>query len=169
MTFSKLLRPGRLRTILAAGTMALAATAWIAGPAAAGSGHGKSRGPGYSYSPSHNQAKAQRHNRNRPAYRRGYAPRHQKFRRHQRPRYRYYAPIQYVLPLDVIYRTLLHGQGYRTVQSARYKPAHYWNGYGPAYANGAFVAIAYRPNGKYVIHLDPYSGRVIQRRYAGRY
>lgn len=169
MTFSKLLRPGRLRTILAAGTMALAATAWIAGPAAAGSGHGKSRGPGYSYSPSHGQAKAQRHNRNRPAYRSGYAPRHQKFRRHQRPRYRYYAPIQYVLPLDVIYRTLLHGQGYRTVQSAQYKPAHYWTGYGPAYASGAFVAIAFRPNGKYVIHLDPYSGRVIRRRYAGRY
>lgn len=72
------------------------------------------------------------------------------------------------VPIPVVTKMLLHKHGYRTVRAVTYYPAQSFRGYGRAYNDGAYVAIAYRPDGAYRIHLNPYSGLVIQAAFIGR-
>lgn len=158
------------RTTLAAAAIALAATVIVSAPAAARDHGGRGDGPRYS----DGGYRGKDHGFQQPGSRRYYRQ-HRHFRRYQR-RHRHFRPRhggygyrygRYV-PAAVIMKTLIHGQGYRTVGKLDYRPAGHFKGYGPAYRDGAFVAIAYRPNGAYRIHLNPYSGAVIKVAFTGR-
>ncbi len=162
----RLIRPALAATIIAA-----AAIVGLTDPAAA-RGHGDRNGGGHGGSGygqqtpqggKYGHVRKQRRHFYRRSFR-GYRHGHRHFRpyRHRHGRGYGYAPISFVT------KTLLHDRGYRTVGAVKYHPARDFRGRGPAYSDGAYVAIAYRPNGAYRVHLNPYSGLVIRASFLGR-
>jgi hypothetical protein len=154
-----------IRPALAASIIASAAIVGLTDPAAArgqGERHG---GQGYSQDAPHGKKYGNFRKHRRQQYRRHYrGHRHgnRYFRPHRHGRGYGYRPISFMQ------KTLLHKHGYRTVQSVRYRPASQFRGHGPAYKDGAYIAIAYRPDGAYRVHLNPFSGLVIRAAFIGR-
>ena len=155
-----------IRPALAASIIASAAIVGLTDPAAArGHGDRNSGAQGYSQDAPHGKKYGNYRKHRRQQYRRHYRGRrhgHRHFRPHRHGRGYGYRPISFVQ------KTLLHKHGYRTVQSVQYRPAGHFRGHGPAYKDGAYIAIAYRPDGAYRVHLNPFSGLVIRAAYLGR-
>lgn len=157
----RLIRPALAATIIAA-----AAVVGLTDPAAA-RGHGDRNGGGSGYSQDAQRGDKygnyRKHRRQQyRRYFRGYRRGHRHFRPYRHRHGRGYASISFVT------KTLLHDRGYRTVRTVKYHPARDFRGRGPAYNDGAYVAIAYRPNGAYRVHLNPFSGLVISAIFLGR-
>ncbi len=163
LTLQRLIRPA-----LAVSIIASAAIVGLTDPAAArGQRDRHGAGQGYSQDAPHGKKYGNYRKHRRQQYRRH-------FRGHRHGN-RYFRPHRHgsghrhgYAPISFMQKTLLHKHGYRTVRSVQYRPAGNFRGHGPAYNNGAYIAIAYRPDGAYRVHLNPFSGLVIRAAFIGR-
>ncbi len=160
--FKRLIRPALAVTIVAA-----AAIVGLTDPAAArGHGDRDGGGRGYSQDAPHGKKYGDYRKQRRHFYRRSFRG-HRYGHRHFRPYPHRHGRGYGYAPISFVQKTLLHDRGYRTVGSVKYRPARDFRGRGPAYNDGAYVAIAYRPNGAYRVHLNPFSGLVISATFLG--